>query len=218
MPYRWYYGNDGFISDLLIRHVVDPVGQGYEPASAELLTTIQQIASSLLAHDWLLANRLLDAVGTPEILVRGDIEANFPGRDIIDPAALAAALSHDPGVSVVYHDGPLRVFRLRRASGELVTASHVVTVDSAVPDLRADHRVLATRRCCKHRRFHNGFSTEELSPRSSMRGLAGSTDLPSSLRSRRDRWLLCQPLAGHCRSTNAESPARTVLRSPFLSS
>jgi hypothetical protein len=137
MPYRWYYGNDGFISDLLIRHVVDPVGQGYEPASAELLTTIQQIASSLLAHDWLLANRLLDAVGTPEILVRGDIEANFPGRDIIDPAALAAALSHDPGVSVVYHDGPLRVFRLRRASGELVTASHVVTVDSAVPDLRA---------------------------------------------------------------------------------
>jgi hypothetical protein len=137
MPYRWYYGNDGFISNLLTRHVVDPSGQGYSPASAELLTTTQQIASSLLAHDWLLANRLLDAVGTPEIIVRGDIEANFPGRDIISPATLAAALSHDPGVSLVYHDGPLRVFRLRQASGEFVTASHVVTVDSVAPDLRA---------------------------------------------------------------------------------
>jgi hypothetical protein len=137
MPYRWYYGNDGFISNLLTRHVVDPTGQGYQTSSAELLTSTQQIASSLLAHDWLLANRLLDAVGTSEILVRGDIEANFPGRDIIAPAALAAALSRDPGVSLVYHDGPLRVFRLRQASGEFVTASNIVTVDSAVPDLRA---------------------------------------------------------------------------------
>jgi hypothetical protein len=137
MPYRWYYGNDGFISNLLTRHVVDPSGQGYSPASAELLKTTQQIASSLLAHDWLLANRLLDAVGTSEILLRGDIEANFPGRDIISPATLATALSHDPGVSLVYHDGPLRVFRLRQASGEFVTASHVVTVDSVAPDLRA---------------------------------------------------------------------------------
>jgi hypothetical protein len=137
MPYRWYYGNDDFIFNLLTRHVVDPTGQGYAPASAELLTTTQQIASSLLAHDWLLANRLLDAVGTSEILLRGDIEANFPGRDIISPATLAAALSHDPGVSLVYHDGALSVFRLRHASGEFVTASHVVTVDSVVPDLRA---------------------------------------------------------------------------------
>jgi hypothetical protein len=137
MPYRWYYGNDGFSTDLLTRHVVDPVGQGYGPAPAELLTTVRQVASSLLAHDWLLTNRLLDAVGTSEILVRGDIEANFAGRDIISPAALAAALSHDPGVSLVYHDGPLRVFRVRHVSGAFVTASHVVTVNSAAPDLRA---------------------------------------------------------------------------------
>ena len=35
MPYTWgYYGADGFITDLIARNVVDPVAQGYAPASA----------------------------------------------------------------------------------------------------------------------------------------------------------------------------------------
>lgn len=50
MPYKWgYYGTDGFIANMTSRHVLDPVGQGYFPASSELLTTVQQVAASLLA-------------------------------------------------------------------------------------------------------------------------------------------------------------------------
>jgi hypothetical protein len=134
MPYTWYYGNDAFIANLLSRHVVVSGGQGYFTVSADLTNAIQLEATALLDHEWSEAGRLLTAIGTPIVLIRGDIEANFPGRSIVSPAALAAALANDPEMELVHHDGPLALFELRGAYRQSPT--NFATVGTTAPDLR----------------------------------------------------------------------------------
>ncbi len=133
MPYTWYYGNDGFIMNLLSRHVVVPSGQGYDTASAELLNAVQLEAAALLDHDWSEAGRLLTAIGTPIVLVRGDIEAHFPGRSIVSPAAIAAGLAKDPEMKFIRRDGPLSLYELRASYRQ--SSTNFATVKTATPDL-----------------------------------------------------------------------------------
>jgi len=134
MPYTWYYGNDGFIENLIGRPVVDPSGQGYDLVSTELAGAVQLEAQALAARDWVEARRLLLAMGTPVVLVRGDVEAGFPHRDIVSPALLVARLRSDPLVRLVHQSGPLLVFALRDGTSR---SSGFATIDTAAPDLRA---------------------------------------------------------------------------------
>jgi hypothetical protein len=133
MPYTWYYGNDGFIENLLDRPVVDPSGQGYDQVSNELLAAVQLEAEALSARDWGEAARLLAATGTPLILVRGDIEAGFPDRQITSPALLVARLQQDPLAHLVHRSGPLFVFALRRTAKG---TTGFATINTTAPDLR----------------------------------------------------------------------------------
>ena len=134
MPYRWYYGVDGFITNLLERHVVDPSPQSYDNVSKGLLASVDLEASALLARDWPEATRVLQAIGTPLILVRGDIEAHFPTRHIVSPAALATSLAEDPYMRLLHRDGPLTIYGVRTPLRQL---SNFATVDTSNPDLRA---------------------------------------------------------------------------------
>ena len=139
MPYTWYYGNDGFITDLLDAHVIDPVTQGYGATSAAsyLNGVVDEVATSLLAGDWPLVRRLLGALGANEILLRGDVEAQFPGRRILSPAALARALARDPTVSLLHRDGPLGIYEVHAQQLGVIRQGRIVTVGSRFPDLRA---------------------------------------------------------------------------------
>jgi len=141
MPYTWgYYGNDGFITDMVRRNVVDPSGQGYGAAGQELLTAVNQIASSLLAGHDTAANRILDSLTTPDILVRGDINTHYPGSTIDSPTKLAAALQADPAVTLVDRSGPLSVYRLLRSDRRLDGVQRTVryaTTESSDPNLLA---------------------------------------------------------------------------------
>jgi len=133
MPYRWYYGNDGFITNLLSARVIDPAGQGYAPGSAELLQAVDRVSSALLAHQWQLASDLTTALGADELLVRGDIDSSYPGRTIVSPAALSDALDHDPLSRLSERAGPLSVYRIAAAGG--ARSPTVATVDTTRPDL-----------------------------------------------------------------------------------
>lgn len=134
MPYRWgYYGNDGFIENLLSARVIDPSGQGYSVASAGLLRAVQQLAGALVAHRWRIAGDILSAIGADEVLVRGDVNANYPGRAIVPPRLLGAALRVDPQAQVVASFGPLSVYRMRRT--DTLASPRIATVDSVAPDL-----------------------------------------------------------------------------------
>ena len=133
MPYTWYYGNDGFIPNLLDRHVVVPSGQGYDSTSEELLNAVQIEDSALISHNWLEASRVLEAIGTPIILVRGDINSSFPGRSIVSPRALSNALAVDPYMHAVHTFGLLSLYKANRSHYRSPT--NFATVASKTPGL-----------------------------------------------------------------------------------
>jgi len=132
MPYTWYYGNDGFITNLFKRHVVDPSGASYDKVSTELLDATDLEASQLVSHNFGEARRTLAAIGTPLVMVRGDIEAHFSGRHIVSPQALASSLNADPEMQLVYHNGPLSIYGLARP---LAQPSSFATTTAVQPDL-----------------------------------------------------------------------------------
>lgn len=139
MPYRWYYGNDGFIMDMISRHVLDPSSQGYTPAPGTLVREVDLVASSLLSGNYSEASLALRALGTPDVLLRGDVISNFGGGHIDSPRQLANALAHDPAIRLVHRSGPLDLFRLRRPNTTLAGTHAKVpyaTVNSISPDLR----------------------------------------------------------------------------------
>lgn len=135
MPADWYYGNTGFITNLLERRVVDPNPQGYAATNGALISTVAQLQQALLSSEWTVADKLLVALHTPEVLVRGDIISNFPGRTIAPPALLQQALNHDPLMAAVERQGPLTVFR-RTSPEPTASAVPYATTDSRQPDLR----------------------------------------------------------------------------------
>jgi glycosyltransferase involved in cell wall biosynthesis/O-antigen/teichoic acid export membrane protein len=137
MPYTWgYYGVDSFITDLIARNVVDPVAQGYAPAGQELIGAVRLVQQGLLARDWPSVQRTLAAIGTPLLLVRGDVSTAFPGRHITPSAALERALSEDPGMQLVRRLGKLELFALRGRISPTGSVTSYATVNSAAPDLR----------------------------------------------------------------------------------
>jgi arabinofuranan 3-O-arabinosyltransferase len=137
MPYTWgYYGVDTFIRNLITRNVLDPVAQGYKPGQQELIHAVRLVQQALLAHDWPSAQRTLAAIGTPLLLIRGDVNAAFPGRHITPPAALDRALREDPGMRLVHRAGKLELFALRGRISAAGSVTSYATVDSAAPDLR----------------------------------------------------------------------------------
>lgn len=137
MPYTWgYYGADTFITDLIARPVVDAVGQGYAPSQQELTNAVGLVQQGLIAQDWPSVQRTLTAIGTPLLLVRGDVNAAFPGRDITPPAALAAALGEDKGMRLVHRAGKLELFALRKSASPTGSVRSYATVNSVAPDLR----------------------------------------------------------------------------------
>ncbi|WP_298211185.1 hypothetical protein [Ferrimicrobium sp.] len=135
MPYSWYYGNDGFIPNLFDRHVVVPSGQGYTPASNELLDAVRIEDTALLSHDWVEAFRILEAIGTRLVLVRGDINSHFPGRTIASPRKLMQALEVDPNMHRVDSFGLLSVYETD--SRHFNPPNNYATTSSANPNLNA---------------------------------------------------------------------------------
>jgi glycosyltransferase involved in cell wall biosynthesis/O-antigen/teichoic acid export membrane protein len=137
MPYTWgYYGADTFITNLIARNVVDPQAQGYTPAPQELTDAVGLVQQGLLAHDWPSVQRTLAAIGTPLLLVRGDVNAAFPNRHITPPAALEKALSEDKNMRLIHRFGELELFALRNSISPAGPVTSYATVNSATPDLR----------------------------------------------------------------------------------
>ncbi len=132
MPYRWgYYGSDGFITQLLDRRVVDPSAQVYENVSQELLLASESVGADLAHGQPKAANSILGAIGARFVLVRGDIETNFPGRVLVSPMAIDAGLERDPRAELIYRSGPLEVFEVNPSKGR----AHVLTDSIRTPNL-----------------------------------------------------------------------------------
>jgi arabinofuranan 3-O-arabinosyltransferase len=138
MPYRWgYYGTDSFIPNLLKRPAFVPSPQGYLQTSHVLIDAVDLTAASLLRDDWAESNRLLEFLGVRLVLVRGDVDATFPGRSIVSPALLRAALERAPSFKLIHVAGPLALFVTSAPMpSRLSTTRSFVTTDSTNLDLR----------------------------------------------------------------------------------
>lgn len=133
MPYTWYYGNNSFIVNSLKRPVLVPSTQGYSITSTNLMNDVNLEATSLMAHNWVEANRLLNAFGTPLILVRGDIKTVKGNGSIISPAAIESSLKVDPLMQLLKKSGPLSVYKQKRVT---TRRNRFATINTAKPNLK----------------------------------------------------------------------------------
>lgn len=137
MPYTWgYYGNDGFIVNALRRPVLVPNQQTYSPASAELLSAVSLTADSILSHDWVQVGDLVQTLNTPLILIRGDIDVAFPGRKIVPPNYLDAALGAAPNFHLIRTAGPLHLYGIDSSPFREQRRATPVMIAGQNPDLR----------------------------------------------------------------------------------
>jgi arabinofuranan 3-O-arabinosyltransferase len=137
MPYKWgYYGNDAFVTELFKRHVLIPNGEGYSPATSEVISAVNLTAQSILSHNWRQAQALVTALNTPLILVRHDVDSAFPGRTILSSDQLGDALASSPNFVLVRKIDSLELFALRAPASDTDRNALLTTVDTATPDLR----------------------------------------------------------------------------------
>jgi arabinofuranan 3-O-arabinosyltransferase len=135
VPYRWgYYGDDSLPKTMIRSSVVIPpdpqppaAGFGYfepDPGAARMTADLRRALSAGAIVD---AARLARALGIRWVVVRGDVDAEFPGRRILDPAALSGELSGSPGFRRVRKFGALDLFEVR-APHEAVWATRSAVV------------------------------------------------------------------------------------------
>lgn len=139
MPFTWgYYGSDDFMSNLMARNVIAPTGTGYVEQSSSLVTDVHQVADALVGGRRAEARAILRVLAANLVLVRGDIDANAAGRQILDPRLVAQALSKSPDFELIAQQGPLELYQLRPpwTAGTVDRASSVYTINTARPDLR----------------------------------------------------------------------------------
>jgi len=136
MPYTWYYGTDAFVVQLVSRHVVLPTSQAYTPASVELTSAVRLLAASILRRDWQQVESVAAILDTPLILVRGDIQAQYPNHSIVAPGELSKALGSAPNFGLLKQVGPLELFGLRTALSQTQLDVHYAMINTRSPDLR----------------------------------------------------------------------------------
>lgn len=135
MPYTWYYGTDSFIVNALDRRTLDVVGGGYGKVNPQLRSAVVSEQRALLNRRWVEASRLLDALGSTLVLVRGDVESSFPDRNIANPRLLYQSIAQDRRMRLVRSFGPLALFELRKAFH--AESNAFATADTSYPNLAA---------------------------------------------------------------------------------
>jgi hypothetical protein len=137
LPFSWgYYGSDSFMLQLMNRHIIAPVPQGYINPSQELSSVVGLIEKAALAFDWPQVQRLSQILDAPLILVRGDVAPGALGSRLTPPGEISAALSEDPDVQMIHQSGPLQLFAFRgHMPSKVAWVRDYATVESPEPDL-----------------------------------------------------------------------------------
>lgn len=137
MPYDWgYYGTDSFVVHMFQRPVLIPNGQGYSPASSQIMQAVNLTASSIVGRDWRHVESLVRALNAPLILVRRDVQPGFLGRSIVPPDDLSAALRAAPNFELIRQIGALDLFSMVGQTSDVALGASFATINTQTPDLR----------------------------------------------------------------------------------
>jgi hypothetical protein len=118
------------------RPVLIPNGEGYSPATSQVMQAANLTSRSILGRDWRQVENLVRALNAPLILVRRDVQPGFLGRSIVSPNDLSAALSTAPNFVLIQQIGSLDLFSLVGQTSDVVLGASFATINTKTPDLR----------------------------------------------------------------------------------
>lgn len=123
LPTTWGYYGVSFARLAIRRPVIENQAGAYFKASEALSGIVAALERDLLEGRSRDAAGKLMTVGAGYVLLRYDLDRDFPGREIADPRVLEAGLTRIPGLERVRAFGDLQVYRLAPSSGREVVAA-----------------------------------------------------------------------------------------------
>lgn len=127
VPTTWgYYGVDVIPSALLRRPTIQPLPENYFVEPQSYMAAARGLQRGLIDGDIGSVPRLLQALGVSHVVVRHDLDRDFPGRSFADPDRIEESLAASPslrharsfGVADVYTvDAPSALVQVREPEG-----------------------------------------------------------------------------------------------------
>jgi arabinofuranan 3-O-arabinosyltransferase len=112
VPTTWGYYGVSFSHLIIHRPVIEPVPGGYFSDPVSVSGMVASIETSLVQADASPVMRTLQALGVRYILLRRDIDLDFPNRSFSQPDSIAHGLALVPGIRLVRRFGLLDVYRV----------------------------------------------------------------------------------------------------------
>lgn len=153
VPTTWgYYGVDVVPSILLRRPTIQPLPQNYFEQPLGYVNSVKAVEQALVDRNLQTIPGLLRALGVSHVLLRHDLDTDFPGRTFVDPRRIERSLAATPALRRKGSFGVVDVYAVADASSGLVQAR-----DAAVP---AGERASAPPRMSWRRHNPTRYSVE----------------------------------------------------------
>jgi arabinofuranan 3-O-arabinosyltransferase len=118
VPTKWGYYGASFSRWLIRRPVLESVPSGtYFQTEPRVAALEESVEADLLSGRRVDVRSTLTALGVRFLLLRRDVDLDFPGRRIASPNALAAGLARSPGIEQIGSFDVADLYRVRGASG-----------------------------------------------------------------------------------------------------
>jgi arabinofuranan 3-O-arabinosyltransferase len=123
LPTTWGYYGVPFTSTMIRRPVIEALPGGYFRSTRGAAGLEESAERDLLRGQGSAAMKKFAALGIRYILLRKDIDTDFPNRRFGDPEVLRRSLMHAPALQELRSFGPLDVFRVEGRVGNQVFAA-----------------------------------------------------------------------------------------------
>lgn len=126
VPTTWGYYGVPFTRSMIRRPVIESQPGSYFRSVSTVSSLEAAVERDLLAGRTGEARKALAALGVRFVLLRRDVDTDFPNREIARPRLLAQALRGTPGVRLMKSFGILDLYRLRGTNSEVFPAAPVL--------------------------------------------------------------------------------------------
>jgi arabinofuranan 3-O-arabinosyltransferase len=140
MPTTWgYYGVDNVPRALLARPTIQFLPGSYYGDLPTYATAVRSVQTALLNGDGAAVPPLLRSLGVSYVIVRRDLDADFPGRRVVPPDELVATLTASEGIQRDASYGVADLFSFesgaeRKGADPLIRGGTAVNVTETDPN------------------------------------------------------------------------------------
>lgn len=132
VPTTWGYYGASFTGTMIRRPVLEAQGGGYFRPPPEVADIEESVERDLVTGRRMAAAKKLAALGIRYVLLRRDIDTEFPNRRFAAPRVLRRSLMRTPGLRQLRSFGSLDIFRVDgSAGGEVFGATPIFFAGSS---------------------------------------------------------------------------------------